>query len=109
MIAYTISEAMITDVFAVRQEDIIEMVAEMMIWKNIRQVPVEDKKGKVVGMVTYRQIIEAFIHQKYVETKKVTVEHIMNPDQPIITEETHIDQSIKIMEETRTSELILAK
>jgi len=108
MIAYTISEAMITDVFAVRQEDIIEMVAEMMIWKNIRQVPVEDKKGKVVGMVSYRQIIEAFIHQKYVETKKVTVEDIMDPDPPIITEETPIDQAIKIMAETRTGALIIA-
>lgn len=108
MIAYTISEAMITDVFAVRQEDIIEMVAEMMIWKNIRQVPVEDKKGKVVGMVSYRQIIEAFIHQKYDESKKVTVEDIMDPDPPIITEETPIDQAIEIMAETRTGALIIA-
>src|SRR5690606_41856763 len=44
MIAYTVSEAMITDVFSVRQEDIIEMVAEMMIWKHIKQVPVENAK-----------------------------------------------------------------
>src|SRR5690625_425494 len=108
MIAYTISEAMITDVFAVRQEDIIEMVAEMMIWKNIRQDPEEDKKGKEEGMGSYRQIIEAFIHHKYVETKKVTVEDIMDPDPPIITEETPIDQAIKIMAETRTGALIIA-
>src|SRR5699024_5922371 len=108
MIAYTVSEAMITDVFAVRQEDIIEMVAEMMIWKRIRQVPVEDKKGKIVGMVSYRQIIEAFIRQKYDGAEVVTVEDIMETDPPIINEETPINEAIQIMSESRSGALIIA-
>lgn len=108
MTAYTVSEAMITDVFAVRQEDIIEMVAEMMIWKHIRQVPVEDKKGKIVGMVSYRQIIESFIRQKYDGTEVVTVEDIMETDPPMITEETPISEAIRIMAESRSGALIIA-
>lgn len=108
MIAYTVSEAMITDVFTVRQEDVIEMVAEMMIWKHIKQVPVENKKGKIVGIVSYKQIIEAFLRQKHEGADTITVEEIMDVNPIIIEEETPIREAIELMIKGRAAALIIA-
>ena len=108
MIAYTVSEAMITDVFTVRQEDVIEMVAEMMIWKHIKQVPVENSKGKIVGIVSYKQIIEAFLRQKHEGEETITVKQIMNKKPTIINEETTVRQAIALMMDNRSEALIIA-
>lgn len=108
MIAYTVSEAMITDVFTVRQEDVIEMVAEMMIWKHIKQVPVENAKGRIVGMVSYKQIIEAFLRQKHEGEGTITVRQIMEKKPIIIGEETPIRKAIELMITNRSEALIVA-
>ena len=108
MIAYTVSEAMITDVFTVRQEDIIEMVAEMMIWKHIKQVPVENAAGKIVGIVSYKQIIEAFLRQKHEGEETITVRQIMDKNPTIIQEETPVRDAIKLMIDNRSEALIIA-
>ncbi|HLT94573.1 MAG TPA: CBS domain-containing protein [Membranihabitans sp.] len=108
MIAYTVSEAMITDVFTVRQEDIIEMVAEMMIWKHIKQVPVENARGKIVGIVSYKQIIEAFLRQKHEGEETITVKQIMDKNPTIIREETSVREAIRLMIENRSEALIVA-
>src|SRR5690554_6401299 len=108
MIAYTVSEAMITDVFTVRQEDIIEMVAEMMIWKQIKQVPVENAKGKIVGIVSYKQTIEAFLRQKHEGAEAITVKQIMDKNPTIIGEETSVREAIKLMIDNRSEALIVA-
>lgn len=108
MIAYTVSEAMITDIFTVRQEDVIEMVAEMMIWKHIKQVPVENKKGKIVGIVSYKQIIEAFLRQKHEGVNIVTVGEIMDSEPHLISEETSVREAIRIMSEEEAKVLVVA-
>ena len=108
MIAYTVSEAMITDVFTVRQEDVIELVAEMMIWKHIKQVPVENSRGKIVGIVSYKQIIEAFLRQKHEGAENITVKQIMDKNPTIIQEETPIREAINLMIDNRSEALIIA-
>ncbi len=52
-----VSEFMNTDLFTVQKDDIIDLVAEMMDWRKIRYTPVEDKEGKLVGLVTLRIIL----------------------------------------------------
>lgn len=108
MVTYSVAEAMITDVFTVRQEDVIEMVAEMMIWKHIKQVPVEDAKGKIAGIVSYKQIIEAFLRQKHEGEETITVKEIMDPKPTIINEETPVREAIQRMIENKASVLIIA-
>lgn len=108
MVAYTVSEAMVTDVFTVRQEDIIEMVAEMMTWKHIKQVPVENARGKIVGMVSYKQIIEAFLRQKHEGAETITVKQIMDKNPTIIQEETSVREAINLMIENKSEALIIA-
>ena len=51
-----VSEFMQTDVFTVEKDDIIELVGELMDWRKIRYMPVEDEKGNLEGLVTSRLI-----------------------------------------------------
>ncbi len=48
----TADKIMSTQLFTVREDDFIDLVASIMRWRNIRHMPVENDKGEVVGIVT---------------------------------------------------------
>ena len=52
-----VSQYMSTDIFTVRPDDPVELVADLMGWERIRHVPVEDEKGRLVGLVSYRAVL----------------------------------------------------
>ncbi|MGB1247622.1 MAG: CBS domain-containing protein [Chitinophagales bacterium] len=56
-----VEEFMTKKLFTVQKEDIIELVSEMMDWQKIRYVAVEDSKGKLVGLVTSRLLLRAYM------------------------------------------------
>ncbi|MBK6389890.1 MAG: CBS domain-containing protein [Saprospiraceae bacterium] len=49
-----------TDLLTVQQDDIIEFVAELMDWRKIRYMPVEDNSGKLIGLVSSRLLLKHF-------------------------------------------------
>ena len=55
-----VSEYMQTDVLTVHADDPIELVADLMSWERIRHVPVEDERGRLVGLVTSRAVLRHF-------------------------------------------------
>lgn len=59
-----VSEFMLTDLFTVQKDDIVELVADLMDWNTIRYTPVEDSKGNLVGLVTARLILRHYIKSK---------------------------------------------
>ncbi len=54
----TVSTLMTTDVFTVRPDDLIDLAASVIEWKNVRHVPVEDDAGALVGLLSHRQLLE---------------------------------------------------
>jgi CBS domain-containing protein len=54
---HKVSQYMATDIFTVRPDDPVELVADLMSWERIRHVPVEDHKGRLVGLVSYRAVL----------------------------------------------------
>ena len=52
-----VSQYMQTDIFTVRPDDPIALVAELMGWERIRHVAVEDDKDRIVGLVSYRAVL----------------------------------------------------
>ena len=52
-----VSQYMTTDIITVQPDDPIELVSDLMTWERIRHVPVEDEKGRLVGMVSYRGVL----------------------------------------------------
>lgn len=59
MVGYRVKEIMTKEVIAVDIEDTVEDIATTMTRKNINRVPVT-KEGKLVGIVTRRDIIRAY-------------------------------------------------
>jgi CBS domain-containing protein len=54
---HKVSQYMATDIFTVRPDDPVELVADLMGWERIRHVPVEDHTGRLVGLVSYRAVL----------------------------------------------------
>ncbi len=77
-----VEEFMTCDLFTVQQDDLPELVADMMDWQKIRFTPVEDKKGRLVGLVSSRILMRYFNElnkSKHKETKKVKDLMIQQP------------------------------
>ncbi|MBK9255445.1 MAG: CBS domain-containing protein [Saprospiraceae bacterium] len=93
-----VSEFMLTDLFTVQKDDIVDLVAELMDWNTIRYTPVEDTKGKLVGLVTARLILRHLLKSK--NSKKTTlVSEIMLKNPHTVTQDTNILDAMRIMKE----------
>lgn len=54
---HKVAQYMATDVFTVRPDDPVELVADLMGWERIRHVPVEDERGRLVGLVSASAVL----------------------------------------------------
>ena len=52
-----VEQYMTTEIFTVHEDEVIDLVANVMDWKHIRHVPVEDGEGRLVGLVSYRSLL----------------------------------------------------
>ena len=84
----TIEQFMTTDLFTVGPDDVLKLAANVMHWKHVRHVPVEDKKGRLVGIVSRRDVIELLALGKADLTRETSVEEIMKTDLVVISPET---------------------
>src|SRR5205085_11691383 len=77
----TVGQFMSTDLFTVRPDDLVVLAASVMDWRHIRHVPVEDERGRLVGLVTHRDVLRLLsigLSSRGVEP--VTVRPIMKAD-----------------------------
>jgi CBS domain-containing protein len=98
----TVEEFMETDLFTVQKDDIIELVAEMMNWRKIRYMPVEDAKGKLIGLVTSRILLRYYTQKdSSLGEKKFTVKDIMIEKPITVSPEASIMEALKLMRDNR--------
>lgn len=108
-----VSDFMITDVFTVQKDTIIELVAEMMDWKRISYTPVEDTKGQLVGLISYRLLIRHYMKPDP-DKPAIVAEDIMITDPVTISEQATIVEALQLMKKnkvgclpvTRNNELV---
>src|SRR5688572_9141191 len=100
-----VSEFMNTDLFTVQKDDIIELVAEMMDWRKIRYTPVEDKEGKLVGLVTLRIMLRHLLkvrnQPESMEIEQITVKDIMNQHPITIGPNSTLLEAMNIMRKNK--------
>ncbi len=99
-----VEEFMSTDLFTVQKEDLIEIVAEIMDWRRIRYMPVENPKGELVGLVSSRLLLRHFArrHQINEEVAATMVKDIMIEKPITVSPETSI---MEAMEKMRTQKI----
>lgn len=106
----TVSEFMSTDLFTVQKDDIIDLVAEMMDWRKINYTAVEDTKGKLVGLVSSKDILRYLIRNKNTPgSDNVRVEDIMNKNPRTVTQDIKIVEAMRIMRDNKIGCLPVVK
>jgi CBS domain-containing protein len=98
-----VEEFMTTDLITVQKDILIDFVAEMMNWRKIRYMPVEDAKGRLVGLVTSRHLLRHYSHNNKLtgKTPTSTVEDIMLTKPLTVTPKTTIMAALQIMRENK--------
>jgi CBS domain-containing protein/gamma-glutamyl:cysteine ligase YbdK (ATP-grasp superfamily) len=102
---HTVGHLMSTDLFTVRPDDLIEMVARVMEWKDVRHVPVEDGEGRLVGIVSHRSLLHMLADGQPGGRELVAVRQIMNPDPVSVAPTTPVPEAVELMRSRRIGSL----
>lgn len=105
-----VEEFMTTDLFTVQKDDILELVANLIDWRKIRYVPVEDDSKHLVGLVSMRMVFREYnnvIHQN--GDVRLSADEIMIKNPITIHPEASILEAIEIMDEQRIGCLPVVK
>jgi CBS domain-containing protein/gamma-glutamylcysteine synthetase len=94
-----VEEFMATDLITVQKDDIVDMLSEIMSWRRVRYLPVEDSKGKLVGLVTARLLLRHYTRRSRLEDKGevVTVKDVMLENPYTVTPKMSIMEAMRIM------------
>ncbi|GAB5554917.1 MAG: glutamate-cysteine ligase family protein [Saprospiraceae bacterium] len=98
-----VEEFMQTDLFTAQKDDSLELVTHLMDWRSIRFLPIEDKKGKLGGLITARLLLRHF-SKPTVSTaspKSVLVKDIMIKDPLTINPKTSIIEAMRLMRKNK--------
>lgn len=90
-----VEEFMQTDLFTVQKDDIIELVTEIMAWRKVRYLPVEDNKGHLVGLVSTRSLLH---HYSRVDSPITPDENSPTVKDIMITDPITINASATVIE-----------
>ena len=84
---------MTTEVFVVKENDLVELVTKIMEWRNIHHIPVVDDNNRLTGLITKTNILEI----KGQDTNIIVAKDIMIKDIITVDSETSIEKANKIM------------
>jgi predicted transcriptional regulator len=74
---WKVEQIMTTDLFSVQENDSVYFAANIMNWKKLRYIPVEDEHGKLLGLLTQRAILEYYSAHPKPEPKPISISEIM--------------------------------
>lgn len=106
-----VEEFMSTDLFTVQKDDLIEIVAEIMDWRRIRYMPVENSKGELIGLISSRMLLRHFARCSKMDKQNVAtiVKDIMIEKPVTVTPETTIMDAMHKMQQHRIGCLPVVK
>jgi acetoin utilization protein AcuB len=100
-----VGERMTRPVITVRPDLPIQEALSLMRKEHIRRLPVVNDKGKLIGIVSERQLLHASpstatalsVFELTYLLSKVTIERVMTPDPLTVTEDTPVEEAARIM------------
>ncbi len=94
----TVGQFMATDLFTLRPDDLVDLAASVMDWRHIRHVPVEDEEGRLVGLVTHRDLLRLLNRATHTQnTEPLTMREIMKTDPLTVTSTTPTLEALELM------------
>ena len=98
----TVAQIMTTELFTVRPDDLVDLAVSLMDWEKIRHIPVEDGHGQLLGLVTYRDLLERVARG---EAGEVAVRSIMQQQPLWIGDDAPLLEAMRLMRDNRVSGL----
>jgi CBS domain-containing protein len=95
----TVEQFMAVDLFTVRGEDILDLAANLMHWRHVRHVPVEDDAGHLLGIVSHRDLIKLLASGKIDRSKPIIVRDVMSTDLITVQPDTPTLEALTLMRE----------
>jgi len=102
-----IDQIMTTDIVTVQENDLIDLVANIMDWKQVKDVPVENSNGELVGLMTAGLLVNYLCKSSRERKKKSRIRDFMIKKPVSVSPETSISDAIKTMIEEKTSCLLV--
>ncbi len=100
----TVGQYMATDLFTVHDSDIVDLVTNLMDWKHVRHVPVEDDDHHLVGIVSARALLRHLGRTRSNgDGRAVPVSEIMDKDPVTASPDTTTLDAIRLMREHQVS------
>jgi CBS domain-containing protein len=97
-----VDQFMSTDIYTLRESDLVDLAANLMDWQYIRHIPIESDDGKLVGLISYRQIVRQFGKlTQNASTELASLGEIMTKDLLTIPPSTSTIEAIKLMKKHR--------
>ena len=95
---HTVGHLMSTDLFTVRPDDLVELAARVMEWRDVRHVPVEDEVGRLVGLVSHRSLLRLLAQGRPADRDEpVAVRSIMKHDPVSVAPTTPVTEAVGLM------------
>jgi CBS domain-containing protein/gamma-glutamylcysteine synthetase len=94
--AFLVEEFMTTDLFTVNKDDIPELAADMMDWRRIRYIPIENAEGQLIGLITIRMLLRYF-RNRDAGNNTLKIEDLMIKDPISVTPHSTITEAIELM------------
>jgi len=105
----TVEQFMTRDLFTVRPEDVVDLAANLMMWKHVRHVPVEDNKGNLIGIISYSDLLKLVASEQTKKSDEIIVRDVMKTDLITISPETPTLDALYLMRENNIGCLPVVK
>lgn len=105
----TVEQFMAVDLFTVRPEDILDLASNLMHWKHVRHVPVEDDAGRLIGIISHRDLIELFATGKLNGQTQLVIRDVMKTELITVGPETTTLSALELMRQCRIGCLPVVK
>ncbi len=101
-----VEQYMTSDLFTVKEDDVIDLAALLMDWKRIRQVLVEDDDRRLSGWVTYGSLLRLYTSGQAAQNSgAVSVREIMESVPVCVAPETETLEAIALMRQHKIRSL----
>ena len=98
-----IDQIMTTDIVSVHEDDLIDLVANIMDWKQVKDVPVENANGELVGLMTAGLLVNFLCKSSKEKSMNSRIRDFMIRNPVSVSPETSISDALKTMIEGKTS------
>ena len=85
-----------TDIFTVNEDDPVQLVANLMYWRNIRHVPVENNLGELTGLVTCK-LVMLYYSSHHVDGTNTPVRDIMEKELVTVSPQTKTTEALELL------------